>query len=357
MGMNPEGRESLVVVVKGTFEIPVDGKEARLCEQQEPLIEADTFSGEPGLSAPVHESDYAPLKPRCDVLLNGSAHAPGGRPAKKVMVGLRVAGLTKSFNVIGNRYWQKSLMSISASSPEPFTVMPISYDKAFGGTDKSHEKNSKHQAFMPNPIGVGFHSNQEAKAIKGKPLPNTEQVGKSVRKPTGRYQPMAFGPIGRGWESRLQYAGTYDQNWLDNIFPFLPPDFKDDYFQSAPLDQQMSYLKGGEKVELINLTPEGKTIFNLPKLNLPAVFFLKSYDRHETPMVVDTLVIEPDKDRFMLTWRASLPLKRNMFEIAQVLVGEMSRGWWRARELGKTYYSSLAGLARSKRKEALEETE
>jgi hypothetical protein len=55
-----------------------------------------------------------------------------------------------------------------------------------------------------------------------------------------------------------------------------------------------------------------------------------------------------------MTWRASLPPKKNIFEIPQVLAGEMSRGWWRARELGKTWYPSLAHLHREKRREAAE---
>jgi len=58
-----------------------------------------------------------------------------------------------------------------------------------------------------------------------------------------------------------------------------------------------------------------------------------------------------------MTWRACLPLKKNMFEIPQVLVGKMSRGWWRARELGKTYYPSLAQLAMEKKAETEEEAE
>ena len=45
---------------------------------------ADTFTGEPGFSAPVYEVDFAPRKPRCDVLLVGSAYAPEGRPATRV---------------------------------------------------------------------------------------------------------------------------------------------------------------------------------------------------------------------------------------------------------------------------------
>jgi hypothetical protein len=41
-----------------------------------------------------------------------------------------------------------------------------------------------------------------------------------------------------------------------------------------------------------------------------------------------------------------------MFEIAQVLVGDMSRAWWRARELGKDYHPGLASLVRSKHQPA-----
>jgi len=51
---------------------------------------------------------------------------------------------------------------------------------------------------------------------------------------------MTFGPIGRGWSERLKYAGTYDDDWLENVFPFLPA-----YYQAAPADQQLLYLKGG----------------------------------------------------------------------------------------------------------------
>ena len=45
-----------------------------------------------------------------------------------------------------------------------------------------------------------------------------------------------------------------------------------------------------------------------------------------------------------MTWRSSLPLRRNIFEIEQVLAGQMPRSWHRARELGKTYYPSLSAM-------------
>jgi hypothetical protein len=357
LGMQPDGRELLVVAIKGTFAIPQNGKEPILAAEQVPLFEADIFTGEPGFSAPLYESDYAPHKPRCDVLLNGSAYAPGGKPVRRVRVSLQVGSLSKSFDVVGNRVWKKRLFFVRASKPEPFTVMPISYNNAFGGVDNTHEQEKKHRAYFTNPVGIGFHSNRKAKFVQNRPLPNAEESGKRIKKPHGKYSPMAFGPIGRSWPPRPKYAGTYDDNWLENVFPFLPADFDDAYYQSALSDQQIDYLRGGEEIILRNLTPQGHTRFQIPQITIPVVFFLKKGETHRTHGITDTLVLEPDASRFMITWRASLPLKKNIFEVVRVLTGEMSRGWWRARELSKTYYRSLEELIRERRLEVEEEIE
>jgi hypothetical protein len=162
---------------------------------------------------------------------------------------------------------------------------------------------------------------------------------------------MGFGPIGRNWVPRYPFAGTYDQNWLDHVFPFLPQDFDDRYYQAAPEDQQIDYPQGGEEVQLLNLTPEGRTRFRLPTLGVPVVFFRKQGEPEHQQAVLDTIVIEPDLQRMLLTWRASVALKRNIFEMAQVLVGSMSRAWWRARRLGKTYYPSIGAMVRSRNAE------
>jgi hypothetical protein len=168
---------------------------------------------------------------------------------------------------------------------------------------------------------------------------------------------MSFGPIGRNWTPRPKYAGTYDQDWIDNVFPFLPSDFQDRYYQCAPEDQQCEYLGGGEEVVLRNLTPEGYISFKLPLVDVPVTFYLKSYEEKEVAAVCDTLMIEPDLGRFTMVWRASLPLRRNMFEVAQVVAGRMSSGWYRARELGKTYYPSLKALVDARRAERAESGE
>ncbi len=354
MGLDPDGREHLVVVVKGTFAIPADGGIPELAEEQVPLVMADEYTGEPGLSAPHYESDFAPFKPKCDVLLHGSAFAPGGRPVERLTVSLSLGTFEKHFDVLGDRFW---IYSSRPSEPMPFQVMPIGYDRAFGGVDIDKQNPENVMAFGPNPIGVGYLPCTKEDEVKGKVLPNTEERGIPITTREGPYRPMSFGPVGRNFSSRYILAGTYDQNWLDNVFPFLPADFNPLYHQSAPADQQIAYPKGGEAVLLVNLSPAGRISFKLPTLGVPVEFTPRSLERTTHQAVLDTILIEPDLGRFMLTWRASTPLKRNMLEMAQVVVGRMPRGWYRARELGKTYYPSLADLVRSRRAEAAEETQ
>jgi len=353
MGMDPSGRESLVVAVKGTFQLPVNGGNAGvLAEEQVPLVYADTFSGEPGFSAPIYECDYPPFKPRCDVLLNGSAYAPDGRSARRVTVSMRVGAISKSFDVVGHRTWVGAMVGVSAGSPQPFQKLPVSYDYAFGGIDSAHPDEAKHHYYPQNHAGVGFHREMEREFIDGTPLPNTEEPAVSVVDPRGSYRPMAFGAIARAWQPRVKLAGTYDQHWLDEIFPFLPPDFDERYYQASPQDQQIAYPVGGEQVLLENLTPSGRLAFRLPTMRVPVVFYKREGEPEEKHAVIDTLVLEPDLGRYTMTWRASLLLRRNMFEVVQVLAGEMPRSWHRARALGKTYYPSLAAMITAKKEDA-----
>lgn len=325
------GRDSVLVVVKGTFELPRTGEPVRLAAEQVPLQMADTFTGAPALSAPLRESDFAARKPACDVLLTGSAHAPAGRPASRVAVGLRVGAWQKSFAVTGDRTWQAGAGGISASRPAPFVKRPISYDGAFGGADVRHEDPAQHAWFERNPVGKGFHRHLRAQWIDGAPMPDTERLDQPVTAPDGDYEPMSFGPIGRGWQPRMGYAGTYDQRWLDVDFPFLPPDFDDRYHQSAPADQQIPLPVAGAGVVLVNLTPDGRRAFELPAFEAPVHAFLKDGVQRDLQAVLDTVCFEPDQERFTMTWRASLPLARDIFEVRQIVVGRRSPMWWQSR--------------------------
>jgi hypothetical protein len=333
MGLEPSGRELLVVVIKGTFELPARrGDPVRLADEQLPLVMADTFTGEPGFSAPVYEVDFAPRKPACDVLLVGHARVPEGRAATRLRVGLRVGPMEKVFDVVGDRVWQAGLKGITASSPLPFTEKLVSYDTAFGGADRNSEDERDHDAYLPNPVGRGWHKHLKNAWVDGKPLPNTEEVGRAVSFPCDPYKPMALGPLGRGWPQRARYAGTYDQQWLDDDFPFLPKDFDERYYQAAPKDQQLSLPKAPIDVVLSGFTANGAQQFVLPYLDPPVHVFPKRGEREVSVATLDTIVFAPDLERVTMAWRVSRPLRRGLHELAQVVVGVKGREWWQQRE-------------------------
>lgn len=323
MSTDKTGRESLLVVAKGAYGIPDQpNRKPFLLEEQVPLTMVDVFTGEPGFSALRYENDFAPSKRRCDVLLNGCCYAPGGKPAQYVVVALKVGSLVKSFKVAGDRVYKAGLLGQKVSDPQPFTVLPITYDNAYGGVDVPEEEPATHQWYGLNHAGIGFHPGASAAHLDGKPLPNTEEVNNPVSRPKGSYRPMSFGPVGRSWQQRIRFAGTYDQQWLDNQFPFLPEDFDTRYFQSAPEDQQIDHPLGGEEVILVHLTPEGRTAFRLPPdLHLPVLFHRREGGLTEVPAMVDTVLLEPDEGRLTLVWRASMPLRRSIREVTRVTLG------------------------------------
>ena len=349
LGFERDGRELLVVAVKATYAIPGDpALEPILAEEQVPLTEADEFTGEPGLSAMLYETDYAHRKPMCDVLLNGSAHAPHGEPSKRVTVGLRVGSMQKSFDVIGHRIWDKALLLIQPTDPQPFLRMPISYDRAYGGVDVDERDPDRRRTYEHNPVGVGYYPLTEGQALIGKPLPNTAESGETAARTNGRYKPMALGPIGRNFKTRYPLAGTYDKAWHENRAPFWPDDFDYAYFQSAPAEQRIPHLRGGEEVVLQNLTPEGTTRFRIPARTMEITFIPHRGRDERVNAACDTLVIEPDENRFTLTWRVAHGLRRNMFELKEVIVGETPPRQ-RARRTGKRHYTNLEELIRAKR--------
>lgn len=332
MGLEPSGRELLVVVIKGTFVLPKPGEAVRLADEQLPLVMADTFTGEPGFSAPVLEVDFAPRKQACDVLLTGHARAPEGRQVTRLRCGIRVGTMEKAFDVVGDRVWQAGVTGITASAPAHFTEMPVNYDRAYGGADRRPEDAAEHDAYGPNPVGRGWHKHLKNAWVDGAPLPNTEAIGEPVKFPGDKYTPMALGPLGRGWPQRARFAGTYDQDWLDNVFPFLPKDFDERYYQAAPEDQQLPLPQGPLDVLLTGFTADGPRQFLLPHFEAPVHVFPKRGEREDFVATLDTIAFDTDRECFTMSWRVARPLKKSMHEIAQVLVGKKGRDWWQQRE-------------------------
>ena len=118
-GRDKEGRHQWIVAVKATFDIRPDGSTALSEQQDEPLI-APEYHGEPGVSSLRYEADLVAPKPTTDILLNGNAHAPGGRPSTEFAVSMQVGSLRKLLVVKGDRRFIGD--SSKASRPPPLPI-------------------------------------------------------------------------------------------------------------------------------------------------------------------------------------------------------------------------------------------
>ncbi|WOS65932.1 DUF2169 family type VI secretion system accessory protein [Sinorhizobium fredii] len=338
MGMDKAGHEYIVVVVKGTFDFPeAPGGTVRKSSEQVPLVMADTHTGSPGFSATLWETDFAFRKPRCDVIANGCAYALGGRPAERVRVGIKLGDWSKAFDVVGHREWRARGPLFVSTAPLPFLRQPFSYDTAWGGTDRLDPDDKLPASYQLNPVGMGWARAKNQHLIPGLKLPNTQAVGEEIRSPFGDYRPMSFGPYGRGWPGRIEHGGTYDDNWTENTFPFLPPDFDERYFQMAPPDQQIDFPRGGEEVMLVNLTPAGRESFRLPSTSLPMTLFKGTQKAFESAILPDTVLFDLEHRRLALVWRVSQRIHRTILDFSECWVGPPTESMLRARATGRRY--------------------
>jgi hypothetical protein len=295
-----EGAHRWLVAVKATFALDARGRCAP-AEEQAPVLLAPEYTGEPGKSSLRYEADLTPMKPVTDVLLNASAHAPGGRAVKRVDVSVRVGPVRKVLAVHGERVYYRGAAGMTMTSPRPFETMPIVYERAFGGVDAS-DPEPKRQGHDPrNPIGRGFALRPAS--LHERPAHNVEYPGA----PEGaRVAPAGFGAIAAYWSPRRELAGTYDVRWEKTRKPLLPEDYDERFVLCAPADQRPAApLVGGEPVELTNLTPEGRLHFTLPMLRLTfQTFFGRRRVEHEGRLA--TVVLEPDARRVLLVWQTEL---------------------------------------------------
>lgn len=321
LALDKQGHEQIVLVTKATFAFPeTRGGPTLVATTQAPLFEADVFGADPAWDATVFETDFAHFRPRCDVLCHARAHAPRGEPATTVDVGIRLGQWAKKFSVHGSRIWLRGAAGHVPSEKRPFLQQDIGYDHAYGGIDPEAENPAMAKTFQENPVGLGYYPNSLNR--EGMLLAQTSEFGLDCVSPDGGFPPMAFGPVGRSWLPRRSYGGTYDDDWLDNRVPLLPMDFDDRYFQAAAPDQQIAYPIGGEPIELVNLSPEGRLSGEIPRLQIVVTFERKSGRITQRIANLDTVLFLPEERLMCLTWRTRITAERDLFEFARAVIVE-----------------------------------
>jgi len=288
--------------------------------EQLPLVTADEHYGSPESTCVRYECDFALDKPLTDVLIVGKAVAPDRSRVQSLAVRLDVEGRSKQLLVHGDRQWVDAGGSLVPSDALPFTEMPLTFDRAWGGIDDSRGAEAC-AVETRNPVGVGFAPFRRASDLVGLPVPNIQALGAPVGSPREHHDPAGFGCIGRSWQPRLSHAGTYDAGWRETRAPFLPGDFDRRYFQCAPEDQQFPRFSGGERLSCVHMAESAIVGFKLPKLEIPVTFRFADKDERRSA-ALDTVILEPHLRRALLVWRASAPMRKKLTLLREVVVGK-----------------------------------
>ena len=307
-----DGAEVWLVAVRCTFRILPDSTTEPSEEQPSPIM-APTYRGDPAASSMIYDTDFCLTKPTTDVLLNGHAYAPGGVPTRRVDVTMRLPGISKTLRIEGDREYQRDVFGVSTGSAQPFIKMPIIYERTYGGKEPDRPVNVNRPQFdVRNPIGTGFAPSLGAVA------PNIRNPALSAKDPSG------FGPIPPHWQARVKYAGTYDTKWEKERLPLYPDDLDDRFFLCSPADQRpKSFLRGGEIVDLVNLTPEGQLAFMLPRVafRFETEFRGKPSVAHRANL--HTVIIEPDVPQLVMVWHTALRAHADVLRLTQTVVRQL----------------------------------
>jgi len=316
-GKTAEGAPFLSVIIKGTFTIPTNGGIARAAAEQIPIFTADEpyDPKEPG-GVLKFESDLVPFKPRTDVVLVGHAYASHGRPAKVVDVEIEVGALKKKLRVFGDRAWSFPSEQQDAIpyivGPAEFVKMPLTYDRAFGGIDKTAGIVGHRKPWCErNYFGKGYCGARTVASINGTPLPNIEDPDDLIRTWDSNPRPAGCGFFPRNSRPRVEWYGTYDEKWKAERKPDLPLDFRFDAYNRADLTMQGApYLVGNEVVKLTNVSARSPRIeLSLPGVP-PQVGIMRGGKLTELMANLDALVFVPDESVFYEVWRSTVALEQ-----------------------------------------------
>jgi hypothetical protein len=349
-----DGRSYLAVVAKRRYAFRHEGRAEPVAEEapiHSMFEHGPAVDGEAGPL--VHEADIVTgLKPATDVLLRGCAHSHRG-PAPAVSAGLRVGPAAKVVQVWGDRrisLGQGGALTFTA--PEPFTSMPLTWERAYGGRDAYVESNQPDEpdpgvmsrrlaaglgslAYPRNGYGRGFFVDIDRERLAGAAVPNLDDAADPVRPdrmlvpdyldwidcPVAAcfepidvftfpralfFLPAAFNapkrPIHEVATGVLGHVDLARMKRFDgNVHPRA--------LNCAPAGLAAHRLYGGERVQLWNLHREREMFeLDLPGDRPRLLLEPPGVAAREVDAQLQTVMIEPEIDRVTLTWAGAIPV-------------------------------------------------
>ncbi|MBG2802982.1 DUF2169 family type VI secretion system accessory protein [Proteus sp. WDL240414] len=297
LGYKDEHWQTLAVKVTCDFD-PLTGI-CDIADEQKPLIMADVYRTTPENSSLLHETDLVSYKPNAEIYLVGTARTLDEMPLTLWETELSIGQINKKLTLSGPRYWEHH-HDWQLSSPQPISALPLIYENAYGG------KNSLQEAYEKNPIGLGWYESRYLDKALQYPAPQIHYPSVEhafhLNKP---WEVAGYGQYSRWWQQRSQFAGTYNDEWLNQIKPYYPDDFKSDFFMSTPADQhQQGFFVGNETLSLSGFfTQTPRVDLVLPNIGFVAIPHLSHSETPYELLKLDTVCVSLDEKKLYLTWR------------------------------------------------------
>lgn len=304
--------ELLQCIVKASFEWSPEERKLFLLprDKQRPLRFADVPWGEPEISSIAFPADTAVRKPHTDIVVVACAYPPAGPEVPWFDAYARVGPVQKAIRVFGLRVWQAG--GAGLSSPRPAKAVEVRYENAWGGSDSSDP--ARYLEEPRNPVGRGVA--RDARSLTHQIAPCIEDPANPIQNASTWPKPAGLSAIGRHFQPRRSFGGTYDEAWKTYRAP-LPPDDQDDrvYQMAHPDLVATSPLRGDEACAFLNLTKENLLEFSLPGVAVEIEFQVdgRAPARFRPPL--DTALFDlygPNPPTVELVWRASVKAPRKL---------------------------------------------
>ncbi len=327
--------------------------------------------GQGGAVLPRTDPDvFAPVKRATDVVVQGHAWSLAG-PVEQLDVGVAVlppgAGRDTSraarvMRVTGDRRveWRGEGNAPAFTRPQPFTTMPLTYDRAYGGrdvwseeahpdevlawfqpyTDVPREELSRYN-YARNPAGRGYVVHPSRRAFDELLLPNLELPHDALTperlcsRDPDRWPvqpvPAGFDWCEQSWFPRFAFLGlgvshaVSAQEFVEVRTGYLAEahvmrnpledegdatdGFDDRIFNGASPWLILPTLTGAERFVLTNVhRHHARLEFELPGERPQVLVDMPGRGPTELPATLASVIVEPDEDRVSVVWGARAPL-------------------------------------------------
>lgn len=236
-----------------------------------------------------------------DVFVIGSAHQPEGRADTSLRMEVRIGEkFRRQVDVLGDRRWVRDGGGLAMSEPEPFTAMPLTWDRAFGGTVPI---DGGEFSFPDNVHGRGIVLTAEQ--AEGVPLPNLEDPEHRIASFEDHPEPIGTAPYPAdgGLRARnavdLDLEGEPHEQGVVRIKPLL-------FNQAAPrmIIPPAEGPSPGDEILVSHASPEGPLRFQMPDFALHAHVQLGERS-HLFPLHLDQIGILTEERRVFLGFRVA----------------------------------------------------